>query len=83
MTEAIGAIAAFLKLAPNPEDEALYRRLWAFASDHLIDHIHGGWFPELDDNNQPTATQFIGKPDLYHSVQAALFPACPRLSRLS
>lgn len=80
VTEAIGAIAALIKLAPRPEDEVWYRRLWTFADARLIDHARGGWFPELDAAGRPAATQFHGKPDIYHSVQAALFPLVPGLS---
>lgn len=83
VTEAIGAIAALQKLAPNPKDETLYRALWAFADTHLIDHDRGGWFPELDEDGGPVSRQFLGKPDIYHSIQAGLFPPAPALSRLS
>lgn len=81
VTEAIGALAALIKLERRAEDEVWYRRLWAFADASLIDHARGGWFPELDAGGAPAATQFIGKPDIYHSVQAALFPLAPGLSR--
>lgn len=81
VTEAIGAFAALIKLERRAEDERWYRKLWQFADAHLIDHARGGWFPELDAAGAPTARQFIGKPDIYHSVQAALFPLAPGLSR--
>ena len=81
VTEAIGALSALIKLDRRPEDEAWYRRLWAFADAKLIDGARGGWFPELDETGRPTARQFHGKPDIYHSVQAALFPLAPGLSR--
>jgi len=81
VTEAIGALSMLIKLDPRPEDELWYRRLWRFADEKLIDHRHGGWFPELDGNGRPAMTQFKGKPDIYHSVQAALFPLTPGLSR--
>lgn len=74
VTEAIGAMATLLRIAPLPQDEIWYRRLWRFADTHLIDHARGGWFPELDADGTPVGHQFIGKPDIYHSVQAALFP---------
>ncbi|TNF21084.1 MAG: AGE family epimerase/isomerase [Rhodobacteraceae bacterium] len=83
VTEAIGTAAAFVKLAPNADDETLYRRLWRFSADHLVDHQAGGWFPELAADNGKAATQFAGKPDIYHSIQAALFPPVPRLSRIA
>ena len=80
VTEAIGALAALLKHAPEAEDAVWYRRLWDFADRHFVDHRHGGWFHEIDAKGAPTATQFHGKPDLYHSLQATLFPLCPGLS---
>lgn len=83
VTEAIGVIATFIKLERKPEDEEWYRRLWNFADKHLIDHTNGGWYPELDEDSKPTGRQFLGKPDIYHSVQAALFPLAPGISRLA
>lgn len=81
VTEAIGALATLIKLERRNSDEGWYRRLWTFADAYLIDHRHGGWFPELDDANRPTATQFAGKPDIYHALQADLLPLAPGLSR--
>ena len=81
VTEAIGAVAALIKLDRRAEDEAWYRRLWAFADRHLIVHARGGWYPELDAEDRLADTQFRGKPDIYHSIQAALFPLSPGLSR--
>ncbi|MTD99768.1 AGE family epimerase/isomerase [Paracoccus sp. YIM 132242] len=75
--EAIGALAALIKLDPRPGDEDWYRRLWRFADAHLIDHDRGGWFPEP---GGPTGGQFGGKPDIYHALQADLFPLVPGLS---
>jgi len=83
VTEAIGALAALQKLGPTAKDEALYRKSWAFADMHFIDHELGGWFPELDANGRPVSRQFLGKPDIYHAIQAGLFPPVPALSRIS
>lgn len=83
VTEAIGAAAAFIKLEGREADETTYRDLWAFAVAHLIDAERGGWFPELDHNNRPTEAQFVGKPDIYHSLQASLFPLSGRLSMIA
>lgn len=82
VAEAIGAMATLLKLDPCMADEGWYRRLWAFADTRLIDHARGGWYPELDSAGAPTSHQFHGKPDIYHSLQAALFPLAPSISRL-
>ena len=80
VTEAIGACAALIKADGRPEDELWYRKLWHCASNMFIDHEHNGWFPEIDADNRPVANQFIGKPDIYHSIQATLFPLVPNLS---
>jgi len=79
--EAIGVLASLIKLERSAQDEAWYRRLWSFADRHFIDHEVGGWFPEVDDAGHPTETQFKGKPDIYHALQATLFPLAPGLSR--
>lgn len=83
VTEAIGATAAFLKLGPDAEIETWYRRLWAWAAEHLIDRAHGGWFSQVDAHNRPTSTQFAGKPDIYHTLQAVLFPLVPEVSGIA
>ncbi|MFB2530601.1 AGE family epimerase/isomerase [Paracoccus sp. p4-l81] len=77
VTEAIGAVASLLRLDPRPGDADWYARLWDFAQAHLIDAERGGWFPELDEAGRPAAHQFIGKPDIYHALQADLIPLAP------
>jgi len=81
VTEAIGTLAALIKLERNPQDEVWYRRLWTFADRAFIDHQAGGWFPEIGDDGRPARTQFNGKPDIYHALQAELFPLTPGISR--
>lgn len=81
VTEAIGAVAALIKLERDAADEIWYRRLWSFADAHFIDHEQGGWFAEIDAAGRPVETRFRGKPDIYHALQAALLPAMPGLSR--
>lgn len=81
VTEAIGTAAMLMKAVPQAEDEEWYRRLWQFARTHLIDPAHGGWFPEIGPDGKPVSTIFRGKPDIYHSIQAALFPLTPGVSR--
>ncbi len=82
VTEAIGALASLIKLGGTLEtDEAWYRKLWHFAEAKLVDQALGGWFPELDDHDKPTARQFEGKPDIYHALQADLLPLTAGISR--
>lgn len=47
---------------------------WAYADRYLVDHEHGSWHHELDVRNEPAATVWPGKPDVYHAYQAALAP---------
>ncbi|MFY0635371.1 MAG: AGE family epimerase/isomerase [Vannielia sp.] len=81
VSEGIGALASLIKLERQEADEVWYRRLWTFASDHHIDHKNGGWYPGLDAKGKPTESQFKGKPDIYHALQATLYPLAPGLSR--
>lgn len=83
VTEAIGAVAALLKTDPTPDDAIWYDRLWSFANEHLIDHVRGGWYPELDEAGIPTARQFLGKPDIYHAIQAEFLCLVPSVSHLA
>ena len=83
VTEAIGVLASFLKLGGSDVQINWYARLWQFADAHFMDHDRGGWYPEIDVEGRPTVTQFNGKPDIYHSLQASLFPLTPKLSRMA
>ena len=83
VAEAICVLAMLIKLERKPEDEIWYRRLWQFADKNFIDHSIGGWFPEINDNGKSVATLFEGKPDIYHSIQAVLFPLAFGLSRVA
>ena len=76
--EGIGAAAVLADATGGePMYELWYRRIWGFVAEHLIDPVHGGWFPELDAALRPTNRLFAGKPDLYHALQACLIPLLP------
>lgn len=81
VTEAIGVLASLIKLERQLEDEIWYRKLWQFVEQAFIDPSHGGWFPEIDDQGKPSQAQFIGKPDIYHALQAELLPLVDGISR--
>lgn len=81
VTEAIGAAGAMIKAGQSRKDD--YRNFWAVGEKFFIDKKHGGWFPEIDAQGKPSGTQFTGKPDIYHSLQAALFPLTPGLSGMA
>jgi mannose/cellobiose epimerase-like protein (N-acyl-D-glucosamine 2-epimerase family) len=76
--EGIGAAAVLATVCPeDPSYELWYRRIWGFVDAHMIDHRHGGWFAEIDDNLNRVSTVFVGKPDIYHALQACLIPLLP------
>ena len=52
-------------------------RWWDYADRHLVDHEHGSWHHELDEQNRPAAGTWAGKPDVYHAYQAALVADLP------
>ena len=81
VTEGIGALAALLKVGGGEGVEDWYRRLWRHAAAAHVDSARGGWYPAIDEDGRPTDGVFEGKPDLYHALQADLFPLVPGLSR--
>jgi len=81
--EGIAAAAALGSIDDDPLFEEWYRRIWGFTDAHIIDYHNGGWFPELDSKLRPVNRIFSGKPDLYHALQACLFPLLPPQGRIS
>lgn len=83
VSEAIGA-AAFIS-AHDTHDffQIWYRRLWDYAENHVIDHARGGWRSELKEDLTPTSRLFVGKPDIYHALQACLIPLYPATGSLT
>jgi mannose/cellobiose epimerase-like protein (N-acyl-D-glucosamine 2-epimerase family) len=81
--EGIGAAAALAAIDSDPLFELWYRRIWDFTANYLIDHEHGGWFPELGPDLRPVSRVFVGKPDLYHALQACLIPLLPTSGRIT
>ncbi|NIZ13803.1 AGE family epimerase/isomerase [Phaeobacter sp. HF9A] len=74
VTEAIGALASLLKLGGTAQDKAWYERLWQTGFALFVDDEHGGWIPEIGADGLPAERQFAGKPDIYHALQANLYP---------
>ena len=71
-----GGIGTRRELA-DPAYGDWYAAWWAHAERHFIDRETGSWRHELDATNQPAATVWAGKPDVYHAYQAALLPSLP------
>jgi len=49
----------------------------------VIDHARGGWLSELTEDLRPTSRLFVGKPDIYHALQACLIPLYPATGSLT
>lgn len=75
--EGIAAAAVLASVDRDPRFEDWYRRIWSFVTDRFIDHARGGWFAELGADLKPVSRVFVGKPDLYHALQACLIPLLP------
>jgi len=83
VAEAIGA-AAFISAHDNDAYfQAWYRKLWDYAENHVIDHARGGWLSELKEDLTPASNLFVGKPDIYHALQACLIPLYPATGSLT
>ena len=77
IAEAAAAAAALLRRTGAPGYERWYRTFWDYIDLHMIDRERGSWIQELDEHNQPAASTWSGKPDLYHAYQATLLPRLP------
>jgi mannose/cellobiose epimerase-like protein (N-acyl-D-glucosamine 2-epimerase family) len=77
LCEALGAAAALHDATGEPRFDEWYRRWWAYAEAHLIDHGGGSWWHELTPEHVVSRTVWSGKPDVYHALQATLIPRLP------
>ena len=75
--EGVGAATFLGALDGEVVYEEWYRRIWDFTARRLVDRRNGGWHCQLDDSLTPIAGYFVGKPDLYHALQACLIPLYP------
>lgn len=74
------AIGAALTLWLREGDEAMaadYALWWDYAREHHLDLVGGSWWHELAPDNTVGHSVWEGKPDIYHALQATLFPRLP------
>jgi mannose/cellobiose epimerase-like protein (N-acyl-D-glucosamine 2-epimerase family) len=81
--EGIGAAVFLAAQEGEAFYEDWYRRIWDFSARHFIDRSAGGWRPQLDDSLKAIPGYFIGKPDIYHALQACLIPLYPANASLT
>jgi sulfoquinovose isomerase len=75
--EAIGAAVYLYRATGEVAYADWYRRFWDHTGQYLIDHRRGGWWHELTAANEAAEGTWVGKPDLYHALQATLFARTP------
>jgi sulfoquinovose isomerase len=77
LTEAIGAAAALHQVTGEARYAEDHQRWWRFAEEHFIDLERGSWRAELGADLHPASGTWLGKPDVYHALQATLVPRLP------
>lgn len=77
IAEAIAAAAALQRRTADLSYELWYRTWWDSAARHFIDRRRGSWHHELGPDNAPATSIWVGKPDIYHALQATLLPQLP------
>jgi sulfoquinovose isomerase len=77
LCEGVGAAHFLAAQGGDASIEGWYRRFWDFIARHIIDRREGGWRPQLSETLTPVSGYFVGKPDLYHALQACLIPLYP------
>lgn len=80
--EAIGAAAVLAAETGEQRYDRWYQRFWNYAVEHLIERP-GAWAHELSPTNDPSSTTWVGKPDIYHALQATLIPRLPAAPALA
>lgn len=75
--EAVAAASVLGSVTGDPGYAADTARWWAHLRAVFVDPEHGSWRHELDRTNRPSATVWVGKPDIYHAYQAVLVPQVP------
>ena len=81
--EAIGAAVALWLRSGDTALAEDYDAWWGYARQHLIDVDRGSWWHELGTDNSLSSSVWEGKPDIYHAVQATLFPRLPMVPSLA
>jgi mannose/cellobiose epimerase-like protein (N-acyl-D-glucosamine 2-epimerase family) len=75
--EAVLAADALHRRTGEERFAAVAARWWDEIDRYFLDRKGGGWWQELSPDMTPATSTGSGKPDLYHSYQALLFPSLP------
>jgi mannose/cellobiose epimerase-like protein (N-acyl-D-glucosamine 2-epimerase family) len=75
--EAVLAADALHRRTGEERFAATAARWWDEIDRYFLDRVGGGWWQELAPDMTPATSTWSGKPDVYHSYQALLFPSLP------
>jgi sulfoquinovose isomerase len=75
--EAVLAADALHRRTGEERFAAAAARWWGEIDRYFLDRDGGGWWQELAPDMTPATSTWSGKPDVYHSYQALLFPSLP------
>lgn len=76
LAEAINTAAVLYRVTNQAYYADSFAEFLAYLDEKVLDHDHGSWFHQLNNNNEVVGTVWPGKPDLYHAYQATLIPYC-------
>ncbi len=79
LAEAINTSAVLYRMTGAAEYARDYAEFMEYLDTVVLDHTHGSWFHQLDENNRLKGTVWPGKSDLYHAFQATLIPYNDRI----
>ncbi len=74
LAEAINTSSLLYRITDNPMFAEDYHSFMEYLDVYVADHEQGSWYHQLDRDNKVIATVWPGKPDLYHAVQAMIYP---------
>ncbi|SDY56351.1 Mannose or cellobiose epimerase, N-acyl-D-glucosamine 2-epimerase family [Modestobacter sp. DSM 44400] len=77
LAEAVGAAAVLAAVTGDPRYADDGRRWEEHAAARFRDAVRGSWHHELTPEGAVGTTTWVGKPDVYHVVQALLLPRIP------
>lgn len=74
LAEAINTAGVLAQVTKKEKYANDYAEFMQYLDEKVLDHVHGSWFHQLDQNNNMLDTVWPGKPDIYHALQATLIP---------
>ncbi len=77
VAEAVAAAGALHRATGDDRWDARQRAWWRHAQDWFVDEQQGSWVHERSPSGGPSEVTWVGRPDVYHALQACLLPRVP------